>query len=385
MKQIMKPRILLSALLVWVHIAMLPVTIRAEGMTQQQADAILEELKGIRQLLQQQQTLLRRQNTTQRAPAADQNVTLKLVDTYALGSAKAPVTLVEFTDYQCPYCSRFHTTTFPQLKKNFIDTGKVRFISRDLPLHFHKNAFRAARASRCAGTVRGRWAWRSGGPAVGSLYYSTDHLGTVRALTDDSGNVVADLDHDSYGNPEVTVESVTQPYRFTARDFDSATGLYYYRARDYDPVTGRFLQEDPIWFDSGDMNVYRYTWNNPLMWRDPSGQSAIEYACMASFGTGAGASAGGTSALGAGGLFATVAKVLAATLGDAQRVQEIENEFQKVQTAVLATVALADLAASRMCGRAISNLLILTDFVAVDEVCRELVSVDGKKQRFFEK
>ena len=69
MKQIMKPRILLSALLVWVHIAMLPVTIRAEGMTQQQADAILEELKGIRQLLQQQQTLLRRQNTTQRAPA----------------------------------------------------------------------------------------------------------------------------------------------------------------------------------------------------------------------------------------------------------------------------------------------------------------------------
>ena len=64
---------------------------------------------------------------------------------------------------------------------------------------------------------------------------------------------------------------------------------------------------------------------------------------------------------------------------------EIENEFQKVQLAVLATVALADLAASRMCGRAISNLLILTDFVAVDEVCRELVSVDGKKQRFFEK
>ena len=50
-------------------------------------------------------------------------------------------------------------------------------------------------------------------------------------------------------------------------------GLYYYRARDYDPVTGRFLQEDPIWFDSGDMNVYRYTWNNPLMWRDRSGLS----------------------------------------------------------------------------------------------------------------
>lgn len=130
---------------------------QAEGITQEQGDAILKELKGIRQLLQQQQTLLRRQNTARRAPAADPNVTIKLVDTYAMGSDKAPVTLVEFTDYQCPYCSRFHTTTFPQLKKNFIDTGKVRFISRDLPLHFHKNAFHAARAARCAGEQDKYW------------------------------------------------------------------------------------------------------------------------------------------------------------------------------------------------------------------------------------
>ncbi len=133
--------------------------VKADGITQEQGNAILKELKQIRQLLQQQQTLLR-QNTARRAPAADQNVTLKLVDTYALGSKDAPVTLVEFTDYQCHYCSRFHTTTFPQLKKNFIDTGKVRFIARDLPLGFHKNAFHAARAARCAGEQDKYWELR---------------------------------------------------------------------------------------------------------------------------------------------------------------------------------------------------------------------------------
>ena len=86
------------------------------------------------------------------------------------------------------------------------------------------------------------WDAATGVPAPASHYYSTDHQGTVRALHDDAGNVVADLDHDSYGNPQVTVEAVAQPYRFTGREWDRATGLYHYRAREYDPATGRFLR-----------------------------------------------------------------------------------------------------------------------------------------------
>lgn len=150
-------RILISAILVWGHIAILPGTIRAEGITQQQADAILKELKGIRQLLLQQQDLLRQNNARRATPAPDQKVRLPLAETYTLGRKDAPVTLVEFTDYQCPYCSRFHTTTFPEIKKQFIDSGKVRFISRDLPLGFHKNAMPAARATRCAGEQNKYW------------------------------------------------------------------------------------------------------------------------------------------------------------------------------------------------------------------------------------
>ena len=69
--------------------------------------------------------------------------------------------MVEFTDYQCPFCQSFHAQTFGQLKKNFIDTGKVRFFSRDLPLDsMHPDAMRAAEAGRCAADQGQFWKLR---------------------------------------------------------------------------------------------------------------------------------------------------------------------------------------------------------------------------------
>lgn len=67
------------------------------------------------------------------------------------------MTLVEFTDYQCPFCNRFFTNTFSELKQNFIDTGKLRFVLKDLPLAFHKNARPAAQAAHCAGEQDKYW------------------------------------------------------------------------------------------------------------------------------------------------------------------------------------------------------------------------------------
>jgi protein-disulfide isomerase len=80
---------------------------------------------------------------------------------YSLGRDDAPLTLVEFSDYQCPFCGRFHTDTFADLKKNYIDTGKIRFVSRDLPLGFHPNALGAAEAARCAGEQGKFWEMRN--------------------------------------------------------------------------------------------------------------------------------------------------------------------------------------------------------------------------------
>lgn len=66
------------------------------------------------------------------------------------GDKNAPVTIVEFSDFQCPYCARFHLDTFPQIDKDYIQTGKVRFVYRDFPLPFHTNAEKAAEAAECA-------------------------------------------------------------------------------------------------------------------------------------------------------------------------------------------------------------------------------------------
>jgi len=67
-----------------------------------------------------------------------------------IGDPDAPITIVEFSDFQCPFCSRFHEQTLPAIMENYIDTGKVNFVYRDLPLSFHPNANPASIAAECA-------------------------------------------------------------------------------------------------------------------------------------------------------------------------------------------------------------------------------------------
>ncbi|MEO8597799.1 MAG: thioredoxin domain-containing protein [Candidatus Solibacter sp.] len=126
-------------------------------MTRQQGEQMLQELRLIRQLLERQ---------AKPAPAQPQEeapTRAKITDlsgVSVLGNKDAPLTIVEYTDYQCPFCQRFHVTVFPEIKKNYIDTGKVRFFSKDMPLDFHPNAMRAAQAARCAGEQNKFWELR---------------------------------------------------------------------------------------------------------------------------------------------------------------------------------------------------------------------------------
>jgi protein-disulfide isomerase len=71
-------------------------------------------------------------------------------DDPAKGDKNAPVTIIEFSDFECPFCGRWFTQTYPQLKSEYIDTGKVRLVYRDFPLGFHPNAQKAAEAAECA-------------------------------------------------------------------------------------------------------------------------------------------------------------------------------------------------------------------------------------------
>lgn len=132
-----------------------------EGMTQQQADAMLNELRQIRQLLEKQQTQLEHIIFPQ-APSVGNappgRLQMKVEKGWnSLGRADAPITVVEFTDYECPYCKRFHRGAFAEIKRRYIDTGKVRWVTRDLPLGMHPHALKAAQAVRCAGDQGKYW------------------------------------------------------------------------------------------------------------------------------------------------------------------------------------------------------------------------------------
>jgi len=81
--------------------------------------------------------------------------------------------------------------------------------------------------------------------------------------------------YDSFGKPTASTGSLTNPFQYTAREFDPETSLYFYRARYYDQTLGRFLTEDPIGFSSGTYNLYNYVSADPINFNDPSGNKKI--------------------------------------------------------------------------------------------------------------
>ncbi len=133
-------------------------------ITQEQADEMLSELRAIRQLLEKQQLALQQRPAAAPAPSGPppvEKASLPYSSAWqSLGDDKAKIVMVEFADYQCPFCRQFNQTTYPQLKKDYVDSGKIRFVSRDLPLDFHNNAEKAAEAGRCAADQGKFWEYR---------------------------------------------------------------------------------------------------------------------------------------------------------------------------------------------------------------------------------
>jgi RHS repeat-associated protein len=108
---------------------------------------------------------------------------------------------------------------------------------------------------------------------TGMVWSLSDRLGSINLLTDASGNVVDKRTFDSFGNLlEQTNPLVAFRYGYTGREFDAESGLHFYRARYYDPGIGRFISVDPMGFEAGDTNLYRYVFNSPTQWVDPSGE-----------------------------------------------------------------------------------------------------------------
>ena len=87
------------------------------------------------------------------------------------GSESAPVTIIEFSEYECPFCKRFFDQTFSQIEENYIKTGKVRYVFRDFPLGFHQYAQKAAEAAECADEQGKFWQYHD------KLFENQDALG----------------------------------------------------------------------------------------------------------------------------------------------------------------------------------------------------------------
>ena len=110
------------------------------------------------------------------------------------------------------------------------------------------------------------------GGASSTAWTLTDHLGSIRDVIDNNGNVLDSITYDAYGN----ITSETNPaergrYAWSGRELDVETGLQYNRARYYDSSIGRWISQDPMGFAAGDSNLYRYVKNAPTDASDPSG------------------------------------------------------------------------------------------------------------------
>jgi protein-disulfide isomerase len=139
--------------------AVLLLLVSAGSAPGQQSDQKLwEEIQALkrgqeeilRQLLEVRQLIQSRMGTVPGVPEV-RNAPVDLGNRPAKGSAAARLTLIEFSDYQCPYCARHTRETDPQIAKEYVETGKLRYVFFDMPLEsIHRQAFKAAEASRCA-------------------------------------------------------------------------------------------------------------------------------------------------------------------------------------------------------------------------------------------
>jgi protein-disulfide isomerase len=108
---------------------------------------VKSDMKGIKKLAEAQQP----QSDNQERPVSIDDDSIK-------GRSNARLTLIEFSDFQCPYCARFYKETLPLIDREYIQTGKVRMVYRDFPLEsIHKDAQKAAEAAQCAGEQGSFW------------------------------------------------------------------------------------------------------------------------------------------------------------------------------------------------------------------------------------
>lgn len=126
-----------------------------EGLKATQA-GMQKDLQAIKDLLQARQAPIAPQVAL--GPTVDNPTIVSLEGGAVKGNKSAKVTVLEFTDYQCPFCNRHFRDTMPQIENDYVKTGKVQYVLRDLPLEsIHPLALKAAEAANCSGEQGKYW------------------------------------------------------------------------------------------------------------------------------------------------------------------------------------------------------------------------------------
>ena len=120
-------------------------------------EAMQKDIKAIREMFEAM-----RPPPQVAGPSRDKPIVVSVAGGAVKGDATAKVTLVEFTDYQCPFCARHFRDTAPQLEKEYVKAGKLKYVLREFPIpSLHPQAVKAAEAANCAGDQGKYWEMHS--------------------------------------------------------------------------------------------------------------------------------------------------------------------------------------------------------------------------------
>lgn len=165
--------------------------------------------------------------------------TLTSLGKHVLGRETAPITLVEFVDLECPFCIQFHNDVFPELRRKYIETGKLRFVVFNFPLPSHPYADPAAKLAVCAG-LQGKY-WE-----VFDTFLSSPHVATPDVILKVANDTQLDQKElDQCFNNDATEKALRH-------DEDAARGFGVYGTPTFllgrsqgDGVAGRIIEGSP--------------------------------------------------------------------------------------------------------------------------------------------
>ena len=153
------------------------------------------------------------------------------------GDPKAPVTIIEFSDYECPFCKRSYDNVFSKLDEEYISKGKVKVVFRDYPLPFHKKAVPAAIAANCAGEQGKYW-------EVHNFFFENpDKLNADSVLNSAAGAGLDKAKFEACINDKSKEAEITKDFKDGQKYGVRGTPSYFIgKTTDGDEITGTFVR-----------------------------------------------------------------------------------------------------------------------------------------------